>query len=213
MAYTKEGFLGPFKGRIAKVVFYEMYGKMVARSLPSVKRKPAKGALKASQNDFARVMKIMQKVKPFVRLGFKDMAEGRSAFHTALSENLKRYRLAENQEDLKWLCLSKGERAGALDLTVNTEGKVATVTWGEPEPRRPFAPNDQVMLQAINPATLDTNYNLQAATRIAGTATLTLPPTKEGEHMLVFISFMNATGNTDKKNLKNISDSQLVGVA
>ncbi|MBW6498129.1 MAG: hypothetical protein K0B09_07065 [Bacteroidales bacterium] len=212
MAYTKEGFLGPFKGRIGKVVFYEMYGKTVGRSLPSVKRKPAKGALKESQNDFARVMKIMQKVKPFVRLGFKDMAEGRSAFHTALSENLKRYRLAENREELTWLCVSKGERAGALDLTLNIEGKVATVSWGEPEPRRPFAPNDRVMLLAFNPATIDSNYDLHAATRAEGTATLILPPAKEEENMLVFISFLNATGMGDKKNLKNISDSQLVGL-
>lgn len=203
--------MGPFKGRIAKVVFYEMNGKMVARSLPTVKRKPAKGALKASQNDFARVMKIMQKVKPFLRLGFNDMAEGRSAFHTALSENLKRYRLAENRDDLTWLCVSKGERAGALNVTVNIEGKVATVNWGEPEPRRPFSLSDRVMLLAFNPATVDSNYNLQAATRAAGTAKLILPSAKKDENMLVFISFMNATEMGDKKNLKNISNSQLIG--
>ncbi len=68
------------------------------------------------------------------------------------------------------------------------------------------------MLLAFNPATIDSNYDLHAATRAEGTAKLILPPAKAEENLLVFISFLNATGMGDKKNLKNVSDSQLIGL-
>jgi len=211
MAFTKEGFLGHFSGKLGNTVVYEMYGKTVIRSKPAYKRRPAKGALKQAQTDFSRVMKIMQAVRSVIRLGFRDVAEGRSAFHTAMSLNLVNYRSAENPEDLRWLVVSQGDRAGAQDLAMEVQDKNANITWGDPEPGKPYKMNDQVLLLAINNMTLQTTDKVQAARRSEKRAEIALPAAKEGENILVFIAFHNPLEAVSKKSPKNFSKSLLVG--
>ena len=211
MAFTKEGFLGNFKGQLGNTVVYEMYGKTVIRSKPAYKRRPAKGALKQAQSDFSRVMKIMQATRSVIRLGFRDVAEGRSAFHTAMSANLVNYRNSETPEDLRWLVVSQGDRAGALDVAMEVQDNKATITWGDPEPGKPYSVNDQVMLMAINDKTLQTTDKVQAAKRSEKTAEIVLPPVKEGESLLVFITFHNPLEAAAKKSPKNMSVSQWIG--
>ncbi len=211
MAFTKEGFLGNFKGQLGNTVVYEMYGKTVIRSKPAYKRRPAKGALKQAQTDFSRVMKIMQAARSVIRLGFRDVAEGRSAFHTAMSANLVNYRNAENPEDLHWLVVSQGERAGALEVTMEVRGDKATITWGDPEPGKPYKMNDQVLLMTINDKTLHTTDKVQAAKRSEKIAEIVLPAVKEGENILVFIAFYNPFEALARKSPSNFSKSQVVG--
>lgn len=211
MAFTKEGFLGNFKGQLANTVVYEMYGKTVIRSKPAYKRRPAKGALKQAQTDFSRVMKIMQAARSVIRLGFRDVAEGRSAFHTAMSMNLVNYRNAETPEDLRWLLVSQGDRAGALEVTMEVQDTKAIITWGDPEPGKPYKMNDQVLLLAFNNKTLQTTDKVQAAKRSEKIAEIVLPPVKEGESILVFIAFYNPFEALAKKSPNNFSKSQVVG--
>ena len=210
MAYTKEGFLGNFSGKLSNTVAYEFYGKTVIRSRPSGKRRPAEGALKQAQTDFSRVMKVMQAARSAVRVSFRDVAEGRSAFNTAMSVNLVNYRKAANPGDLRWLVISQGERAGAQDVAMEIVGNKVTVTWGEPEAGKPYHRNDQVMLLAINDKTLAETDNVQAARRSDHSAQILVPPVKDGENLLVFIAFHNPLEAADQKSPKNVSMSQLV---
>lgn len=210
MAYTKEGFLGNFSGKLSNTVAYELYGKTVIRSRPSGKRRPAQGALKQAQSDFSRVMKIMQAARSVVRVGFREVAEGRSAFNAAMSVNLLNYRNATNPEDLRWLVVSQGDRAGAQDVAMKIVGNKVTITWGEAEAGKPYDRNDQVMLMAINNTTLVETDIVQAARRSDQTAELPLPPVKAGENILVFIAFHNPLEAAAQKSPKNVSDSRLI---
>lgn len=210
MAFTEEGMLGKFTGRLGNLVFYEMNGKIVMRTKPGKRKKPAKGRQKETQNNFARVMGIIQPMKTFVKIGFNDLAGGKFVFHKANSENLKRFYKADNPDDLRWLLLSKGERAGAQDLALEMGVGQATVRWGEPEAGKPFDPTDRVMLLALNTTTLESTENTNAATRSQGQAGIALPPAKAGEKVLVSISFMDLAGSLLTCDPKNISTSQLL---
>jgi hypothetical protein len=213
MASTKEGPLGNFSGKIGNVVAYEMFGKTVMRGRPSGKRRPAQGALKQAQSDFSRVMKVMQAARSAVRVGFNPQALGRSAFHAAMSVNLVNYRNSASPGDLHWLVISQGERAWAKDVGLTIEGNKAVVTWGDPEPGKPYNTGDQVMLLALNDSNLDSSVNLQAAQRKEKRAELQLPPAKEGENILVFMAFHNPIEASSLKSLENVSNSMLIGKA
>ena len=211
MAYTQEGMLGKFSGRLGELVVYQMNGKVVMRTKPGKRTKPAQGRQKVTQNNFARVMGIIQPMKSYLKMGFNDLAGGKFVFHKANSENLKRFYKADKPDDLRWLLLSKGERAGALGLSLEMGAKQVTVRWGGPEPEKPASGEDRVMLLALNTSTLEPSFNTNAGKRREAQATLALPHAKAGEEILVFISFFDLAGSIIKRDPENISTSQLVG--
>lgn len=208
MAYSKDGLLGNFRGRLSNFVVYEREGKTVIRSLPSVKRAPAQGAEKANQGSFSVVMKIMQSVKPFIKWGFYNVAQGRSAFHTAMSVNLQQRKLSDNPSDLRWLILSQGERAGALQAGFSIQGQKAIIEWQKPQAGKPWAEDDQVMLLAINTKTLDTTHYPNAALRSMHKAEIGLPAFESEGQILVFIAFKDPMDVSAKKDITKTSDSQ-----
>jgi hypothetical protein len=210
MANT-DGLPGGLKGAIGNVVVYQFMGKTVVRSMPTKKRAPAKGAQRKTQDDFAQMMKIMQAVKDFVKAGFHDAAEGRTAFQTALSVNIRSRSQWQQPGNLHWLVLSQGERAGASSLKVQCKQNQAAITWDTAAAGGISSADDSVMLLALNSTTLACTYNLAASTRKKGEAKLELPAAVAGEEILVFIAFRSTSGG-EKKNIKNISDSQMAVV-
>lgn len=212
MAYSQEGILANFKGRLGKMVVYQMNGKTVVRSMPTRKGGQVSPKLKESQGHFARVMSVMTAVKPFIRVGFNDLAEGRFVFQRALSENLLRYKAAENPDDFDWLMVSQGERAGAKDLNVLVQGGEVKVSWGEAEAGKPWDKNDHVMLLALNTVTLEETDNLKGGVRSKGQASLKLPKAEAGQPVMVFIAFYDLAGAAVKADLENISSSQAVSI-
>jgi len=208
MAFSQEGLLGDFSGRIGNLVVYKLKGKTVIRSMPAVTRGPARGRLKQTQDGFSRVMTVLRGLKAFVKVGFHDFAGGDYVFQKALSENLKRYHAAGSPEGLDWLLLSAGERAGAQQLSLAVSGSKATISWGEPEADKPWGPDDTVMVLALNTSSLQSTHKVNAARRSQGKATLSLPPATDDERIRVFVGFIHMEGRMTGLNLKNISDSQ-----
>jgi hypothetical protein len=206
MAGFKEDFTAGLKGRIGKLVVYQFLGKTVVRSMPAKKRAPAQGAQKKTQNEFALVMKIMQSMTAFVRVGFHDAAQGRTAFQSALSVNLRRRRESEHPENLHWVLASMGERAAATGLNIERAENRVKVTWDVVAPGKPASGDDRVMLLALNTTSLAATHDLDTTSRMNGEATLALPPTLPGERILIFITFHNPL-RSEKKSLKNISES------
>lgn len=210
MAYTSKGFLGEFRGSIRNMIIYQVGDKTLIRSRPAGRKGPASPKLKAAQTKFGRVTSIVKAVKPFTEEGFRDVAGGRYVFQRALSENLARYDAAATPEDLGWLALSMGDRAGAQDLALTVVGNKATITWGAPEQGKPSSPKDQVLLLAINTTSLDATDNFNAGQRSKGQATIKLPPVQEGEQIRVGIAFRDLAGTMLGCSLSNISSSQWV---
>ncbi len=207
MAYSKEGLLGDFSGQLGHFIVYKVHDKTVIRSRPVSRRGPVSPALKAAQTDFGQVMNVLRRVKTFVRLGFYDVAQGRSAFHQALSENLLRYRASAATESLDWLLLSRGGRANALDVVCSLGEKQVEVAWGEPQGGKPWEAHDQVMLLAVNTTTLAMAWELSAGRRADGTAKVWLPPATADEQVRVYISFRSALPTPGGKDPFNMSDS------
>ncbi len=131
MARTVDPLFGHLRGRIGNVVVYRMNGKMVVRSRPSGKRKPATGKLKQSQDVFRTVMAKMSAVRMLVNFGFDAVAVNRPAFHAAVSENLNRYRQVPDTDQRHWLLLSHGTRAQAADWSCGLSGNHLQVSWGD----------------------------------------------------------------------------------
>lgn len=206
------GLVSEFKGRFGNAVIYKLNGKTVMRTLPFGKRKKAQGKQRQYQQDFAWVMKHMQKVKPFISQGFFHVAEGRSPFHTALSVNLKRYREAGMPTSPEWLLLSQGSLAGVTDLILDKpDNGTIVLHWGNPETGTVSAADDVVMVLALNSRTLNSTRETSSVNRSAGQLTMQLPEIKKGDEVHFFITFRNLFHPSYRKNPNEISTSQWAG--
>jgi hypothetical protein len=208
MAFTQEGLFGKFTGRIGNLVVFQRNGQTVVRTLTTHKMPPATGVKKQAQENFSRVMKLMQALKPFINRGFRDVAGEKSAYHTALSANLKRLREAADPSGLAWLLTSSGIRAGAQQPELQVTTGQATVTWDAPTPGLPCSDDDYVMLVAINGTTLETTTPATTVTRARKQATLNLSSATAGQQVYVFLSFFDPLSG--RLNVRNISQSQML---
>jgi len=156
---------------------------------------------------FSTVIKFLQTLTPFLRVGFKNQAIGMSAFNVAMSLNLQNAITGVYPTfaiDFEKVILSQGSLAGALNpsITSTIEG-VLNVTWDNNSTEPGASPDDKVMLVAFNPTRQLAVTVVGGSTRISGSHTLTLPDNFVGEAVECYISFQNASQS-------DVSDSQYV---
>ncbi|MBE0650706.1 MAG: hypothetical protein IH595_07670, partial [Bacteroidales bacterium] len=133
MARSDASILGDFTGRIGNVIVYKLNGKTVMRIRPAGGKKKPSPKQKQNRDDFTHVMKYMRSLKWIINTGFYDVTNGRFAFHSAFSANLKAYKTAGKPGGLEWLKLSEGTRTGAENLQIEAlDNERFKVIWGNP---------------------------------------------------------------------------------
>lgn len=184
MATLKNGIMGGLSGRLGNVVVYEMFGKTVVRSMPSVKQKKATGKRKQYQDDFKYVMKWMQYLKPLIDICWIPEPPHKKAFKPAFSHNLKRYREMERPQNYEWLELSKGEIAGLEQIEMKWIGESIQISWSNPTTEKPMHPDDTVYIQLVNASQSSTYPDLLRIPRKSGQTELTVPGWKEEDRIV-----------------------------
>ncbi|MBE0651136.1 MAG: hypothetical protein IH595_09875, partial [Bacteroidales bacterium] len=133
MARSDASILGDFTGRIGNVIVYKLNGKTVMRIRPAGGKKKPSPKQKQNRDDFTHVMKYMRSLNRTINTGFYDVTNGRFAFHSAFSANLKAYKAAGKPAGLEWLKLSEGTRTGAENLQIEAlDNERFKVIWGNP---------------------------------------------------------------------------------
>ncbi len=215
MARSESGLFSDFTGRIGNMVVYKLNGKMVVRSLPAAPVKPPTAMQQQARTGFAHVMQYMQALKPVVSTGFRETARGRSAFHAALSANLKAWREAGRPAGAGWLILSHGTRAGANDLHLeNSAGSRFRITWGDPPADKPHSAGDRAYVVAVSNSGPAPVYTLNRSSRRQDHEAIIAPAgTVPGDHLGFYIFFLDEQGALRKKDPRNVSRSSFVGEA
>lgn len=168
MGTLKNGILGGFSGRLGNVVVYEMHGKTVVRSLPSVKQKKATGKRKQYQDDFRYVMKWMQVLKPMIDKCWLVESPQKSSFKQAFSFNLKRYREVERPETYEWLQVSQGTYPGLEDLSFTALENRFRISWQIPKRYTDTHAKDPIYIYFVDLAHQQANEIIYITERGAG---------------------------------------------
>lgn len=209
MATGNNGFFGGFKGKIGNLVFYQMYGKTVVRSRPSVKRKPAKGKLKESQQAFGVVVKCMSQCKAALQFGYAGLAAGRSTYHSALSRNLNNFKLAESGEQQHWLSLSAGTLAQANQWKLTqTETSTCMLEWSAASHQNGKA-TDRLLLFFVPESNAPAQMLLSSFQRDQGKAAISIPDFDDAA-VAVYAAFVQMEYLANHKPAY-ISESMFVG--
>jgi hypothetical protein len=212
MADSSDAFMGRLSGRIGNLVVYQMYGKTVVRVRPGFRTKKTTPKLKASQNDFKTVVKVLSPLKHLLRFGFAAQAINRSAWNAAASANLNRYRQSENKDIHEWLQLSAGTLAQAMDWqAIKDDNGNIQLSW-ENDTKSNGRGNDKLIVFCVG----DTSHGgmpfmeITTANRMDKQASLVLQNPYNNIEIDIYTAFISADYNSNRK-LHGISDSVWVG--
>lgn len=194
MARTKGGLFGPVSGKIGRVVCYNLRGQEIARTIGEKPPVTAPATL-AQNNRMSVLMEFFNKVKPFIKAGFKNEAEG-TIYHYhnfATSYNMvagiaEINGVATLQYD--GILLSRGTALTAQNPQVVQDDTGLSFSW-DVDPALHWRINkDQVMMLAWFPDIKEAIIEVAGVIRSAGTDHLLLPPSYRNQRMETYIAFV-----------------------
>ena len=156
---------------------------------------------------FSAVLKFLQPLAPFLRIGFKNYAVGMTAFNAAMSINIQNALTGiypSYDIDYSKAVVSRGTLPGALNpVTVSAIAGTVRFTWDNNSWETNASPDDQAVLVVYNPTKQAVVSVIGSITRAVGAQTVTLPNSFSGDEVQCYIAFINA-------NQSVLSDSQYV---
>ncbi|HWW39580.1 DUF6266 family protein [Pedobacter sp.] len=205
MATFKNGILGPFKGKVGKVVGYELNGQYVMRGIGygKVNRKPTPKEL-ANRKRFAIAQTWLQPLLEFLRVGFQDYAptfQGFSAAKSYLLNHAINGTYPDFVIDPALVLVSFGQLAQASSSNVTSQQpNTLTFTW---EPGK-HAYDDRAMFVAYNLEEGIAESDTSAAKTQNKIGTFVLSKGFSGKEVHVYLAFVS-------EDRKSRSNSQYLG--
>ena len=197
------GTAGAPNGKISKMVFYQLNGQEVIRGI-GIKKKIKSTKVLAQNNSMKLLMQFFNKIKPFLKAGFKNEAAGSiyNYHNLATAYNRKHAIIFEDQQPVLQydkVLLSRGTAHEPQHASVETDAAGLRFRW-DIEPDLPWSVNqDQAMLLAWFPELNETLFTTAGALRSTGTDLLELSPAYRNLQVETYIAFVSQ----DRESVSN----------
>lgn len=199
MGKIEQGILGGFSGKVGNVVGGNWKGIDYMRVKPSNVENPRTEGQVDQRSKFIIVLRFLQPLTSFLRVGFAGYANKMTEFNSAMSYNLNNAITGSYPDyaiDYTNALVSRGSRKGALNpaVTSSTPGQVE-FTWEDNSGEVNAAATDKAMLVIYNPDKQDAEFITEGADRSAGAKTVTVPDVYSGDTVEAYIAFKDAETN------------------
>ena len=197
MGKINQGILGGFSGKVGTVVGSTWKSINYMRAL-AVNVHDAKSEKQLCQRGkFRTVVNFTKTITPFLRVGFQEHEEGRSAVNAATSYLM--FHAVEGCADEAVLDfdkvrVSQGSLTAAADASAEVAANKVTFSWTDNSGVGSAKADDVAMVLAYDKDKGEAVYDTQAGTRADGTAELTLPTAWAEDALAVYLSFCSADG-------------------
>ena len=215
MGTIKKGLLGGVSGKVGNVVGGNWKGIDYLRILPASVANPKTTKQLNQRTKFLRVIRFLQPLNEFVRIGFKAHAIKMSAFNAAMSYNFH-HAIAGTYPDYEIdygnARISRGQLTGGMNANCTSPepGKVS-ITWADNTGQGSAQSGDKAMVVVYNPITEESTMVLDAAMRMDATAELMVPNSWSGDEVHCYLSFSLLESLISSGGKKAISDSLYCG--
>ena len=90
MGIINQGILGGFSGKVGPIVGFHWKSKYYIRARAAKVSNPRTPRQQEQRGKFATAFSFLKTMKPFIRMGYKEFTQDKSAFNAAMSYTLKR---------------------------------------------------------------------------------------------------------------------------
>ena len=205
---NSRSILGEFSGKVGNVVYGSWKGIPYVRSMPESVANPRTVGQLEQRAKMTTIVKFLQPLKVFLRVGFKSKTANMSAFNAATSyffKNALTGTYPEYEIDYSKAMVSQGTLPGALHPSVRlTIPGEMEFRWDDNSNVIDARGDDKVMLMVYNPGKQEAVTIMRGHTRTSESQSITIPSSFVGDEVQCYIAFQSYWE-------KEVSDSMYVG--
>lgn len=208
MAIVQNPFTGRTSGKFAGAVFSKQFGKNTMRSKPVEVANPKTTKQLTQRSRFSMMVVVARMILSFVRVTFKQMAVGMSAFNAFVKTNIDDFISGTYPTftyDWTKLVIAKGTLTNLLNpVAAAFAGLLVKISWTDNTGSGDALATDQAVLLLVNPTKMEVMYSTTDATRDAQEYSFTVPSSWTGDTVYCYAAAADA-------DFAKIADSVYVG--
>ena len=199
MGKINQGILGGVSGQVRNVIGGTWKGIDYLRIKPSSVANPRTEGQVDQRSKFSTVLRFLQPLTEFLKVGFKLYSIRMTQFNAAMSYNLNNGVTGTYPNfmiDYATALVSRGNLKGAADAaaTSPSAGNVE-VTWTDNSGRGSAQRTDKSLIVLLNTIRGEAIFTTSGPERSAESAIIPVPAEFSGEDVEVFLGFVSEDGN------------------
>ncbi|WP_291552790.1 DUF6266 family protein, partial [Bacteroides sp.] len=205
MGIINQGILGGFSGKVGPIVGFHWKSNYYIRARAAKVSNPRTPKQQEQRGKFATAFSFLKAIKPFIRIGYKEFTQDKSAFNAAMSYTLKRAVTGSVKEiriDFDRALVSMGTLMPIFEGTATQNGNKMHFNWQDNSGMGNAEDTDIAMLLVYNKDKETAVYNTEAALRSDCHAWLQLPEEWQDDELIAYLSFCSTDGNTIANSIR-----------
>ena len=205
MGIINQGILGGFSGKVGPIVGFRWKSNYYIRARAAKVSNPRTPKQQEQRGKFATAFSFLKAIKPFIRIGYKELTQDKSAFNSAMSYTLKRAVTGSGKEiriDFNRVLVSMGTLMPIFEGTATQNGNKMYFNWQDNSGMGNAEDTDIAMLLVYNKDKETAVYDTKTALRSSQHAELQLPSDWQDDELIAYLSFCSADGNTIANSIR-----------
>ena len=205
MGIINQGILGGFSGKVGPIVGFRWKSNYYIRARAAKVSNPRTPKQQEQRGKFATAFSFLKAIKPFIRIGYKEFTQDKSAFNAAMSYTLKRAVTGSGTEiriDFNRVLVSMGTLMPIFEGTATQNGNKMYFNWQDNSGMGNAEDTDIAMLLVYNKDKETAVYDTKTALRSSQHAELQLPSDWQDDELIAYLSFCSADGNTIANSIR-----------
>jgi hypothetical protein len=198
MAIIKQSVIGTLSGKIGDLVGASWKGISILKVAPASVANPKTDKQLAQRARFSAIIKFLQPMTQFLKIGWKNFAVKMTAFNAAMSYNVLNAIQGTYPNftvDYPNALVSKGNLPPALNqAAASTVAGTVLFTWTNNSDEVGAATTDTSLLVVYNPGKNQAVFFAGLAERVDGTQAVTVPHSFSGDLVHCYMGFQSVDG-------------------
>lgn len=198
MGIINQGILGGFSGKVGPIVGFRWKSNYYIRARAAKVSNPRTPRQQEQRGKFATAFSFLKTIKPFIRIGYKEFTQDKSAFNAAMSYTLKRAVTGSGKEikiDFDRALVSMGTLMPVFEGAATQDGNKMHFNWQDNSGMGNAEDTDIAMLLVYNKDKEAAVYDTEATLRSVRHAELQLPSDWQDDELIAYLSFRSADGS------------------
>ena len=198
MGKISQGILGGFSGKVGNVIGATWKGIDYMRIKPSSVANPRTPGQLDQRSKFATVLRFLQPMTDFLRVGFRLYAIKMTQFNNAMSYNLNNAVTGMYPNfmiDYANALVTRGNLTGAFNAAASSPAAGSVeITWNDNSGSGSALATDRALIVLLNTQRQEAMFTTQGPERSVGSETISVPAEYSGEDVEVFLGFISEDG-------------------
>lgn len=198
MGKIEKGVLGGFSGKVGPVVGCKGKTGNYMRAHAATISNPRTEKQQEQRGKFSLVFNFLQAFTPFIRMGYKECAQGKSTFNAAVSYMLKKAITGDGTDlsiNFKRVLVSTGTLMPIFRGSATEADNQMIFQWEDNSETGNAEKSDIAMILVYNKDKGTAVYDTAAAVRSDCRAALALPAGWNNDTLIGYLGFCSADGN------------------